>query len=344
MMYNIIVNPASKSGGGDRSVLRALVRQLEKRDIAYSVFPTRGPGHARELAEKITARPAASVKPAVPQVSEDAGTSVLIVIGGDGTINEAINGIQDFDRVRFGFLPSGSSNDFARGLGLPDVRTAAERREMIRRLVEGTVRRSLDVGDVHLDHRTDILSRQHPEVIPDNMRFVISSGVGFDAGVCEEALRSRTKNLLNRLGFGKLTYGAIACRSLREVYSDRISCEIVADEKNRLSMDHLLFATAFNLPCEGGGYRFAPRAKGDDCRLTCVAIGDMPALKILANFPGAYRGARHYYSLPGVHHFNFRRMTVETSKPLWLHADGEVSMKTDRVTFRLLPQKLQLIV
>ncbi len=45
-------------------------------------------------------------------------TIYLLVVGGDGTINEVLNGITDFDRVRLGVIPTGSGNDFARNLGI----------------------------------------------------------------------------------------------------------------------------------------------------------------------------------------------------------------------------------
>ena len=141
-----------------------------------------------------------------------------------------------------------------------------------------------------------------------------------------------------------LSYGAIAYRTLNSVYSKRIACDGITDDGRTVHLDRILFTAAFNLPYEGGGYRFAPDASGTDGRLSIVAIGDMPAAHILRFFPGARRGSRSYYSQSGVHHFHFKKMTVTTSQPLWLHTDGEVAMKTDSVTFSLLDQKLQLIV
>lgn len=327
-MVSIIMNPSSHSGESNEKAVSLLEEELDNRHIPYEVCQTEGPGHARDLASKITEKSDASI----------------IVCGGDGTINEVINGIRDFSDVKFGFIPIGSANDFARGLRLRPIDTEERLRRYVRRLADGRVRRKLDIGNVHLENRTEIYSRQHPEVIPDDMRFVISSGVGFDAGVCEEALNSETKSFLNRLHLGALTYGAIAYRTLNAVYSKKVACDGVTDDGTRVHLDHLLFAAAFNLPYEGGGYRFAPDASGKDGKLSFVAIGDMPAAQILWHFPGAHRGSKPYYSLPDVHHFMFRKMTIQTSEPLWLHTDVEVALKTDRITFSLLDEKLQLLV
>lgn len=324
-MYSIITNPSSHSGDGDKRAVNCLCKELQKKQIQYHVYETKGPGHAREIAGKIS-------------------SDTIIVCGGDGTINEVINGIRDFSQIKFGFIPNGSGNDFARGLGIPALKTDEQLHHFIEKITDNQVRRHLDIGNVHLNHRTEIYSRQHAAIIPDDMRFVISSGIGFDAGVCEEALNSNTKSFLNKLHLGMLSYGAIAYRTLNSVYSKRIACDGITDDGRTVHLDRILFTAAFNLPYEGGGYRFAPDASGTDGRLSIVAIGDMSAAHILRFFPGARRGSRSYYSQSGVHHFHFKKMTVTTSQPLWLHTDGEVALKTDSVTFSLLDQKLQLIV
>lgn len=336
-MYHIIINPSSHSGDGGADVCRALTEELQRAGKKYMVHKTHRPGDAREIAGRITSGG-----------DELSGTenseTILVVIGGDGTVNEAVNGIRDFTSLKFAFIPAGSGNDLARGLGFSDRISDAELQRTIRHITAGKILRLLDIGNTHINHRTGILSRQHPDVVLDDQRFLISSGMGFDAGVCEEALHSTTKDFFNRLHLGKITYGAIAYRTLQSVYADRVQLDGKTADGQTVHMDHLLFGTAFNLPYEGGGYRFAPDASGDDGSLMFVAIGDMPALQILWHFPGAHRGSRAYYGLPHVIHFSFRSMRIRTAKPLWLHADGEVAMKTDDVTFSLLKEKLKLIV
>jgi YegS/Rv2252/BmrU family lipid kinase len=337
-MIYLIENPSARSGDTQRRVHNRLRRIFEAKRFSFRVFMTEGPGHARELAQMITSEKQKE------SAGDESDADTILAIGGDGTINEVIDGMEDLGRWKFGFLPSGSSNDFARGLGLPDLRSEGAIDFLVHCVTEGRIRRKLDVGWVNLDHRTDILSRLHPEVIPDRTRFIISSGVGFDAGICEEALNSRVKRTLNGFGLGRLTYGAIALRTLRSVYAHRIACDIEADGAHRLHLDHLLFATAFNLAYEGGGYRFAPQAVGDDGKLNMIAIGDLPANRILAAFPAAHKGSDAYLNNPGVHHFTFREATVRTSKPLWLHTSGEVSMKTDQVSFGIEKEQLRMII
>lgn len=370
IMYHIIVNPSSHSGNGGAEVCRALTEELCRTGKKYCVHETHRPGDAREIARRVTSYTAGGSGaeqidrysvPSDPDVcsvpgnsemkklgaeksEEEAEDTVLVVIGGDGTVNETVNGVQDFSSLKFAFIPTGSGNDLARGLGFSDRISDEELQRMIRHIADGKILRHLDIGNTHINHRTDILSRQHPDEVPDDQRFLISSGMGFDAGVCEEALHSATKDFFNRMHLGKITYGAIAYRTLRSVYAHKVQFDGVTTDGKKVHMDHLLFGSSFNLPYEGGGYRFAPDASGDDGSLMLVAIGDMPALQILWHFPGAHRGSHGYYDLPHVVHFSFRSMRIRTSEPLWLHTDGEVAMKTDDVTFSLLEDKLQLIV
>lgn len=370
IMYHIIVNPSSHSGNGGAEVCRALTEELCRTGKKYCVHETHRPGDAREIARRVTPYTAGGSGaeqidrdsvPSDPDVcsvpgnsemkklgaeksEEEAEDTVLVVIGGDGTVNETVNGVQDFSSLKFAFIPTGSGNDLARGLGFSDRISDEELQRMIRHIADGKILRHLDIGNTHINHRTDILSRQHPDEVPDDQRFLISSGMGFDAGVCEEALHSATKDFFNRMHLGKITYGAIAYRTLRSVYAHKVQFDGVTTDGKKVHMDHLLFASSFNLPYEGGGYRFAPDASGDDGSLMLVAIGDMPALQILWHFPGAHRGSHGYYDLPHVVHFSFRSMRIRTSEPLWLHTDGEVAMKTDDVTFSLLEDKLKLIV
>ena len=71
--------------------------------MPYQVFFTKYQGHATQIARTLT---------------QEKECRSLIVLGGDGTLNEAVNGIADLARVTLGYIPIGSSNDFARSLGL----------------------------------------------------------------------------------------------------------------------------------------------------------------------------------------------------------------------------------
>ena len=108
-MYYIIVNPASKSGKGLK-IWSQIEPVLIEKKIEYKLYFSKKIGHVSRLVRKLSA----SLADGAPDF-----ILKLIILGGDGTLNEAIQGISDFNRVHLGYIPTGSSNDLARDLHLP---------------------------------------------------------------------------------------------------------------------------------------------------------------------------------------------------------------------------------
>ncbi len=106
-MYHIIINPASRSGAGKKLWKTIVEPYLMEQKIEYISYFSEHPGDVAALATKIT-----------KGATADAPRK-LVVLGGDGTVNEALQGISDFRAVTLGYIPTGSSNDFARDLGIP---------------------------------------------------------------------------------------------------------------------------------------------------------------------------------------------------------------------------------
>ena len=103
IMIYFIVNITARTGKS-RAIWMEMKEILENRSIEYKAYQTKYAGHATELARKISSLPEDRI--------------YLITVGGDGTLNEVINGITDFSRIVLGILPIGSGNDFARGMGI----------------------------------------------------------------------------------------------------------------------------------------------------------------------------------------------------------------------------------
>ena len=179
--YDIIINPKARSGMGEM-VWKKLEPELKKRRVSYRSYMTERRKHARKIAESITS---------------DGREHILVVLGGDGTVNEVINGIRSPGKITLGYIPIGSSNDFARGLGIPKDPDRAFDIILAPKKV------------VHMD--LGILTGMGKE-----RRFAVSAGIGFDAAVCHEVCISRWKTILNRIGLGKLSYAAVALNRLRK--------------------------------------------------------------------------------------------------------------------------------
>jgi YegS/Rv2252/BmrU family lipid kinase len=321
-MYYCIINPSARSGIG-KDIWTGLEYKFISAGLDYNPVFTKGPGHATKL---------------MSQFIESAKDSELpikvIVLGGDGTLNEAINGITDFEKVIVGFVPLGSSNDFSRDLNYPK-----EYDDLLERIIDGQVIRTLDIGKLTYGSMTKPISRLCNDA-PEKVRyFGVSSGIGFDAAVCEEALASGTKNFLNKIGLGKLTYGIIAIKQLLK--ADKIPCDIEFDNGRKVHLSHFLFIASMIHHHEGGGFRLAPKANLTDGRFDLCIVGDMKRAKMFLALPFSFFGL--HYIFKGVCKDRTSKIHIKTMIPMWVHTDGEVSVKSDDITLECLKQKLRLM-
>lgn len=322
-MYHIIINPTSKSGKG-LSIWKSLEKLLSEKNVPYKTYHSTHIGHVTELTERITSKAVAGSNPIN-----------LILLGGDGTVNEALQGISNFSMVNLGYIPTGSSNDLARALKLNRNPI-----ELMTQILDGTHSRMIDLGILTYESDTQIMSRLHKCPEQKSRYFIVSSGIGFDAAVCEEALSSSIKNTLNKLKLGKLTYLGIALKQL--ITAKPVSCEIYLDGGNVIRLPKFLFSAFMIHPYEGGGFRFCPQADDGDGLLDLCVVGNLPKFLILIALPTAFFGK--HYMFPQINHYTASSVRIKTSLPLWVHTDGEVYWKSSQISISCLKQRLRFLV
>lgn len=149
MKYTFIVNPKSSSGQGGM-IWNVLEPELIKQKVEYEVFFTEYKRHATEIAGDLT---------------QDECEHILVVLGGDGSVNEVISGIRDCSKVILGYIPTGSGNDFTRAVKLPTDPFRA-----LENILHPGCVIPMDVGAMRCDGK--------------DYRFAVSAGIGFDAAVC----------------------------------------------------------------------------------------------------------------------------------------------------------------
>ena len=309
-MYHIIINPASRTGAGKKLWKTIVEPYLMEQKIEYISYFSEHPGDVAALAARIT-------KGATKEAP-----CKLVILGGDGTVNEALQGISDFRAVTLGYIPTGSSNDFARDLGIPKDTPEATKLAFL----TGTGHK-MDVGCVSFTDGT-------------RRFFAVSCGMGFDAAVCEETNHSPFKKVLNRVKLGKLAYLAIAVKQLLAAKS--ANCEITLDDKPSFTINKYLFSASMLHRYEGGGFKFCPSAKSDDGILDiCTAATKLPKLVILMVLPTAFFGK--HYLFPGITPYKARTIHIKASAPLWIHTDGEVLRKDDELTISCERRALTVI-
>ena len=309
MLY-FIVNETSRSGK-TRQIWKDIQQSLIKADVSYEYMITQGRDHATKLASEISQRPEDNI--------------CIVVIGGDGTMNEVINGIADFDKVRFGIIPTGSGNDFGGGLDLPK-----SPEENLQRIISSYKAgedsyRAVDIGLVRWGQNQKKL-------------FGISSGIGLDAIVCKKALSSKLKKVLNKLGLGSLTYVLLTIITL---FSMKTADFEISYDNNKSTLKKTIFAAAMNLRAEGGGVPMAPDATPYDGKLSISSASGIPKWITFLCLPFLVAG-KHTH-IKGFNLVSCREASIHSSQKMTLHADGEYVADVTDLTFGIYPQKLRLM-
>lgn len=307
--FHFILNPVSRSGKGRKLWDTVIEPYLQAARVQYEAHFSREAGDITRLAREITSAPGT-------------GLCHLVILGGDGTIDEALQGISDLARVALGYIPIGSGNDFTRDMPIPRDPLKA-----LKRILEATETTAVDIGVTTYGDGS-------------SHRFIVSSGIGFDAAVCEETNRSEMKGFLNRLGLGKLTYLGIALKQL--FASKAVSCQIRLDGGEPISIRKILFVAFMNHMYEGGGFKFAPRADYRDGLLDLCVVGDLSKALILAALPTAFMGK--HYMFRGITAYRAQEVEIQTSAPLWVHTDGEVARRSDRLVVTCQRHALQMYI
>lgn len=315
-MYYFIVNPTSKTGLGEKYWQRVKA-VLEEKKIAYKVIFSKRTGHVEEIVRKLT--------------SETKKDKVhLVILGGDGTVNEAIQGIEDFSKVVISYIPTGSSNDLARDMGIS--RNPEEALDAILKAEKDVY---MDMGLLHYDEA--YLNGKEVEV-PDR-RFMVGCGMGFDAAVCEESMHSKFKNALNKIKLGKLTYVGIALKQL--IQSEMIDGKIILDDNEVIPVKRMYFTVAMVHPYEGGGFKFCPDAVDNDGLLDFCIAADASKLKVLRILPTAYDGK--HVRFKEIKMLRGKKAIIEADKPMWVQTDGEVKAQAKKITVSDLGEKVHFI-
>lgn len=312
MLY-FIVNKKSRSGKG-ADIWNEVKSALEEKNIPYKAWTTEYEGHAMKLAGEICE-------------SQD-DDICLVVVGGDGTANEVVNGMNHFDKVRFGTIPTGSGNDLARGLGISG--TPIECLERILACKDAGTEKCfrVDLGQVMYN------GAERPRL------FVISSGLGLDALVCKKALKSKLKDFLNKIHLGKLTYVIITVQSLITMRTADLAAHF--DGKGQRNYKKNIAFAVMNFKTQGGGVKFAPKADATDGLFATCSIYNISKLRAVFSLPFLVVG-KHLW-IPGFEINDCKTTEVHISEPVVLHADGEYCGDVTDATFTCLPGKLRVLL
>jgi YegS/Rv2252/BmrU family lipid kinase len=246
------------------------------------------------------------------------GATELIVVGGDGTVHEVVDGLLRAglgSSAELGVLPLGTGRDFAHSLRIPRRLDAAI--EVAR---SGRIR-TIDAG--RATYTTD--GREASAF------FANFAGAGISGAIAKRANQT-SKALGGRLSF---FWATIA------VFSRWQPADMTIEIDGEQRRARLLEALAMNGDYTAGGMWVAPEATPDDGGFDVVLIGDFSKAEFVTTFPKIYRG-RHV-SHPKVEIVRARELRVDAPSPLPIVLDGE-QPGTTPVRFEVVPQALRLRV
>lgn len=292
----VILNPAANRG--DMARHRSLIRQRCAQEQA-EYRETGQQGDAREWAMQ----------------AASAGRSI-IVVGGDGTVNEVVNGLLlSGRRVPLGIIPAGSGNDFAcNALHLSRDPAEALEHAFHGRLIE------VDAGIVN-DHY-----------------FVATFSIGLDASIAATSNWLRNFPLMR----GSLLYTGSAVWQLLTGYQRCPWLKLCLDDRHEqvLPQRYVLLAVT-NGPTYGAGFRINPDADYQDGLFDICAIDYAPLLRALKLFPVVRRG--EHARLPEVTFYRAKSLHIECTQTCTIQIDGEV-MQARSLNGQILPGALQVYV
>lgn len=287
MKVHFIVN---EQAGGNNG--RRIWHKLQKEILfSYDVFITTGPLAACRYVESL---------------ERLAQTQLIVVIGGDGTVHEVINGAKGRDDLIVSFMKAGSGNDFARG-----IQCFHSYDEIVQFIQENSLNKWIDVASIESNHL--------------NKSFINNCGLGFDAYICMLANNSKAKKFLNKLYLGKLSYVYIMLKALFTYKPFQLELNI--DGHGRQRFDNVWFITVSNQPYFGGGMIISPNSQIADGKIEVTVVHSLPRWKFLLLFLTVYKGT--HLKFKEVIHMQVEKVSCVLEEPVHCHTDGEAVLNED---------------
>ena len=297
----VIVNPVAGAGRTAR-VWPQIMDLFEKRGLRFEHDITEAPGHAVELA-KTAARN---------------GHEIIVSVGGDGTINEIVNGLYESGSIKdamLGIISTGTGGDYIRTIGIP------RRHEEACQCFIQPKKLTVDIGVVEYVNNGSRMERL----------FVNFAGMGFDA----EIVRRTTKQFKALGGMPAYLLGTLATLMFyrnRDV-SLKVDGEDVASRVCTVVMNNGRYG--------GGGMHTAPHADPADGLLDMLIVGDINKADLIWSLQRIYRGT--HLTHPKVTMKKAKEIEIQSVQPMLLQADGELLGELP-ARFRVLPSVLNIIV
>ena len=287
--YYIIVNPIS-GNGKSKNLMNNLTVDLENKNITYKIIKTEYSGHAKKICNNLQ------------------DYDKIIIIGGDGTFNEAINGIMlNNHKPTIGFIPGGTGN------------------AMMHDLNGTTYDKAVDIILSNMTKKIDVMQIDFNDSIEYSIN-IVGWGMAADINILSEKLRF--------LGPTRYTIASMyyvfnkVCRKAK----------IKIDEREII--DNFLFILTLNTIHTGRGMKAAPKAKLDDGLIDIIILkSNISKLELLLLLPKIFSG-KHVLS-DKVEYVQGKKINIIPDENEILNIDGEMRCSTP-INISILPRRLEI--
>jgi len=295
----LIINHTA-GGGKPEKYISEILSYFDGINFDYHVSWTPSSGSATTLARQ----------------AAEQGAELIVSVGGDGTINEIINGIIQYPtQPALGIIPAGWANDFIKSTAIPkDILQACQ-------IISRNKTKMIDVG-----------------LINEETYFANVCGIGFDADIAALA-----NNMKIRYPHWKtLSAYVYVFATIQKLLSPLPSFQARITIDGKVVEGEMLLVAVANGKIEGGKFNITPAAEIDDGLLDICIIEKMNRFRCLYLLPKAIKGTHHEVS--EVSFFRGKDISVELNKFVTAQVAGEILPPEKKYHIRVLPQKLKLII
>ncbi|MDD7792635.1 diacylglycerol/lipid kinase family protein [Clostridium sp. 'White wine YQ'] len=291
MKHLFIINP--EAGKGRALEYKDKIEKIfTKINEEYEIIITERVGHATEVVRELTSRDRYRV----------------YAIGGDGTLNEVVNGLVGTDSI-LGVIPAGSGNDFIRSIW------DEQDDELLIKTIRGDFKK-IDLAKVN------------------NKYFINISSIGFDAEVVYNARKYKKYKFIS----GPFAYFISIFITALRFKGVEIEFELDGQPIN----DKIFLMAVANGKYYGGGIKIAPFANITDGALELYLIKAISIFKLIREIPKVLKGV-HSYGIKEVKYSKIQNIKAKSKNEFTINIDGEI-VRGKEVEFLILPSKLDMII
>lgn len=297
----VIVNPMAGAGRTARKWPQIMGR-LKSFGLRFEHDLTKAPGHAIELAKSAVKR----------------GYELVVSVGGDGTLNEVVNGLYEsgnIGNVTLGIIGTGTGSDYIRTIGIPRAY------EQACQCLMSPKRLTVDLGIIEYINNGQMMKRL----------FVNFAGVGFDA----EVVRATTQKFK---ALGVIPSYLMGLLSSLLFYQNRKVTLIIDGEREERKVCTILMS---NGRYAGGGMLATPNAEPTDGLFEVLIIDDLTKLDLLWSLPRVYKGT--HLTHPKVTIKRAKEVEIRPAQQTALQADGELLGEAP-ARFCIMPAALNIVI